>query len=161
MSQLIAVLDQVADVDVAVELFQKRILSELVSGWWFSNALKGRARGGISPVNELVVYPEGQDEVDELLLDLRPAVLIGPIPVAEDGDGKCRLAVHRAERRGEEVGWRRVVEQMDGVRLALRLRAAERREQPLPKFSPSITKTRRRVGSPLDALSGASRAWWC
>ena len=43
MSQLIAVLDQVADVDIAVELFQKRILSELVSASWVSAVLKGQA----------------------------------------------------------------------------------------------------------------------
>jgi hypothetical protein len=71
MRQLLIVLDEVGDVNIAIELLQQRILSQLVSVTKLTSA--GRFERWYChkqniPVYEDVVMSELQYEVDELLL---------------------------------------------------------------------------------------------
>jgi hypothetical protein len=95
MRQLFVELNQVANVDIAIVLLEKRILAQLISSAAISHLPCESFRANRNlPVDERIVQSEVKNEGLELRLDLEICVLcLGEVWVVEMS-GKHRLAIH-------------------------------------------------------------------
>lgn len=96
--QLLVEFDQVADVDIARELFQQSILFQLVSIRSIALGIFPAAapcpRSLVVPVDKLIFEPEAVDEGLQLLLQLKLGVLsLGEVGI-EDMSRVHRLMIH-------------------------------------------------------------------
>lgn len=62
-----------------------------------SSILTNERRGFDAPVNEYVIMPELQDEVDELFLYLKSRVFVRTRTILEDGDRVDGLTIHLSD----------------------------------------------------------------
>ena len=95
VGQILVVLDQVTDVDVAIELLQQSVLLKLISVRGLDACASGLPpRMVCAPVDEFVIEPEREDELLQLLLDLEIGVFAAIETRIEHVRRVYRLAIH-------------------------------------------------------------------